>query len=115
MAKARFFWRAELSELESIFRLSTIQEELRDVCGRSRPLILALASCSLRLANEAVALHATIKKKNFHDWLQQALMKGARAAHRITTYDTKPQEPVKEMVVEGRVRVEPMEVMEERA
>ena len=41
-------------------------------------------------------------------------MKGAKPAHRITSYDSKPQEPVKEMVVEGRVRVEPMEVMEER-
>ena len=51
---------------------------------------------------------------NFQDWLQQALMKGTRAAHCITAYDSKPQEPVKEMVVEGRILVEPMEVMEKR-
>ena len=40
-------------------------------------------------------------------------MKGAQPAHRITSYDSKPQEPVKEMVVQGRVLVEPMDVMEE--
>ena len=35
-----------------------------------------------------------------------------KAAHSITSYDTEPQESVQEMVVNGRVLVESMEVME---
>ena len=42
-------------------------------------------------------------------------MKNARAAHRITAFDTKPLEPVQEIVVESRILIEPTEVMEERA
>ena len=84
LAKVGIFWRAEFSELQEVPQLSTIQQELREVCGRLKPQILALASCSLHLANKAMALHATVKKMNFHDWLQQALMMGARPAQRIT-------------------------------
>ena len=43
------------------------------------------------------------------------MRKGARAERRITAFDTNAQEPVQEILVDGRVLVEPMEVMKERA
>ena len=54
------------------------------------------------------------KRRDFAGWLSEALKSGARAAHLMTTANSRVQEPPDVVIADGRVISEPVRVLESR-
>ena len=66
-AKICLFWWTAYAKLDSELQQSTVRSEIESFQDRPKPQVLALASCTLRIATRAMALHAAVRKKHFHD------------------------------------------------